>query len=84
MTKAVLLRRGPFGRRAFPINKADADKMVTSGTAKLLHSNLYKEQDAVVEPVEEAVYATKVMTPKAPAAKSPSPAKKPVADKEKA
>jgi hypothetical protein len=86
MNKAVLLRRTPNGSRAFPVNKADADKMVGSGTAKVLHSNLYEEKVVVAVPevAEEPVYATKVMAPEMPVAKPSAKPKKPSADKEKA
>lgn len=76
MSSAAILRKMPFGKRLHPIDKAEADKMVSAGLAKVLHSNLYEEKvltpSADVEDTPEPVYATKVMTP---AAQKPAKAK---------
>jgi hypothetical protein len=76
MSSAAILRKMPLGKRLHPIDKAEADKMVAEGLAKVLHSNLYEEKVAspsvMVEDAPEPVYATKVMTPVAP---KPSKAK---------
>lgn len=72
MMQSVIIKPGPFGRRAHKIDDAEAEKLVTRGVARKLRNRLFEivydddDDDIPVAPIVESAYETKVMHAETP------------------
>lgn len=54
MIRAYIIKHTEYGKRSYPIDKAEADELVTDGKAK-------QHNDAVYEEIKPDQYRTKVV-----------------------